>query len=301
MDATAHRLLWFPLALGAALAFAGHNGLGKKALREVTPLELALGSHLILALVVTLVTVSRAAMTGWHLPQVREGFWPAILATSAMNVVALLLMFAGIRSSPLSISVPYLSFTPVFILLTGRLLLGEAVGTAAGLCVLSVACGSWLLHLQEGSGFLGPFRALMAQTGPRNLLAVALIYSVSAVVDKMALLRADLLTFLMAASWTRIALMLPLFARRTPGLPGGLARIMSAGWPVGLMFSLEGFTHMAAISLGPVAYVVAVKRTSVLFSALLGFAAFGERRNYRVLGGILLMAGGAIALSVLSN
>ena len=58
---------------------------------------------------------------------------------------------------------------------------------------------------------------------------------------------------------------------------------------------------MSAIALGPVAYVIAVKRMSILFSALLGFYAFGERGGLRVVGGILAMVVGAVGLSLLSG
>jgi uncharacterized membrane protein len=169
------------------------------------------------------------------------------------------------------------------------------------LAIIAVASGSWLLHSEAGAGFAASLRKIMSEPGSKNLLFVAAIYSVSAVVDKVALIRSDILTFLFVATWTRIILMLPMFARSLKTSELRLTQVLTASMPVGFMLALEGFSHMSAISLGPVAYVIAVKRTSVLFSALLGFYYFGERKDRRIVGGILLMVGGAAALGILSN
>jgi uncharacterized membrane protein len=120
-------------------------------------------------------------------------------------------------------------------------------------------------------------------------------------VDKIALLESDLLTFLLAVSWCRTLLLAPVFLLLDRKIPGRMTSTIRTSIPVGILFAAEGFTHMAAISLGPVAYVVAVKRTSILFSALLGFYAFGEKKSVRIAGGVLLMVGGAIGLSLLSG
>jgi uncharacterized membrane protein len=130
---------------------------------------------------------------------------------------------------------------------------------------------------------------------------VALIFSVSAVIDKIALIRSDLLTFLFAASWCRTGLLVLLLLVAGRKAPVSTISVFRASLPVGLLFTVEGFAHMAAIAVGPVAYVVAVKRTSILFSALLGFYAFKERKSIRIVGGIILMVGGAVGLSLLSS
>jgi drug/metabolite transporter (DMT)-like permease len=301
MDSVLPDILWFPLALGAALSFAAHNGFGKRVLKILSPFQLTFCSHLIFAATVTLVLLIHRAVFQEQLFVVKSGFWPAIIITSALNVIAYLLIFTGIRSSPLSVSVPYLSLTPVIIILTGWVLLRERVNLEGCLAIIAVASGSWLLHSEAGAGFAVFLRKILSEPGSKNLFFVAAIYSVSAVVDKVALIRSDILTFLFVATWTRVILMLPIFARSVKTSELRFMRVLAASMPVGLMLALEGFSHMSAISLGSVAYVIAVKRTSVLFSALLGFYYFGERKDRRIVGGILLMVGGAAALGILSN
>ena len=301
MDPVLPDILWFPLALGAALSFAAYNGFGKRVLKILSPFQLTFCSHMVFAVTVTLVLLVHRAVFPGQTFVVKSGFWPAIIITSTLNVIAYLLIFTGIRSSPLSVSVPYLSLTPVFIILTGWILLRERVNVEGCIAVMAVASGSWLLHSEAGTGIAVSLRKILAEPGSRNLLFVAVIYSVSAVVDKVALIRSDILTFLFIATWTRIILMLPVFVRSLKTSKLKLMPALISSMPVGLMLALEGFTHMSAISLGPVAYVIAVKRTSVLFSALLGFYYFGERKDRRIVGGILLMVGGAAALSILGT
>jgi uncharacterized membrane protein len=301
MEVSFPYILWFPLALAAALAFAGHNGLGKTALKKLTPVQLTFSSHLIWSAVMTFAVLVSRLHSGGPLLQASKGFLPALLTTSILNVLAFTLLFAGIRSSPLSISVPYLSLTPVFILLTGPVIVGEVIGPAGAAAVLSVAAGSWMVQSRTGDTFTAPLRRIFHERGPRNVLGVALIFSVSAVVDKVALIHSDLLTFLFATAWCRTALLLPVFINAGKKTPISPSAVVKAGVKVGLLFAAEGFAHMSAIALGPVAYVVAVKRTSILFSVLLGFYAFGERKNARLVAGIILMVGGAIVLSLLGG
>jgi len=60
----------------------------------------------------------------------------------------------------------------------------------------------------------------------------------------------------------------------------------------GMVNALQSFTHMTAITLTVVPYVVAVKRTSLLFSVGLGRVMFGERRiRQRALGAATILAG----------
>lgn len=298
MMASVPHLLWLPLALAAALSFAAHNGLGKRALAEITPLELNLGAHGFFAMLV-LLTLPAFLALGAPVSDFELSYLPYTLLTAALNVVAMGLMFSAFSSSPLSTSVPYLSLTPVFVTGTGAILLGERIPAGGLAGILMVAAGSWLLQAdRSGGGILAPYVRALADPGPRRILSVALIFSVTSVVDKMALLRSNLWLFLFTVAWIRFGLLA--VYRAVSGSPGGAPRrrVLARSLPVGFLFTVEGLVHMTAIALGPVAYVIAVKRSSILFSALLGLTVFGERRDPRLVAGVVLMAGGAAVLSL---
>jgi uncharacterized membrane protein len=60
----------------------------------------------------------------------------------------------------------------------------------------------------------------------------------------------------------------------------------------GLFMTGMEITHFVAMSLAPVAYMISVKRLSMVFSVLLGWIFFGEQNiRYRLVGGALMVAG----------
>ena len=61
------------------------------------------------------------------------------------------LYMRAIRESPLSLTLPYLAFTPVFNILTGYIFLGEQVSSAGMAGIVLVVCGAWLLNLDAAS------------------------------------------------------------------------------------------------------------------------------------------------------
>jgi hypothetical protein len=113
-------------------------------------------------------------------------------ASLPLELLAMWLYMQAIRESPLSLTLPYLAFTPVFNTLTGYLILGETVSWTGFSGILLVVLGAWLLNLeaaQNGAGLnlLAPFRAITRERGSRLMLMVAAIYSLTSVTSKGAL------------------------------------------------------------------------------------------------------------------
>ena len=94
----------------------------------------------------------------------------------------------AIKVSPLSLTIPFLSFTPVFMILTGFLVLGEVPNKWGVFGIGFVVAGSYALHSAEVThGYLAPFRAIFKEPGSWLMLIVSLLYSVLAVLGKKAI------------------------------------------------------------------------------------------------------------------
>jgi len=63
---------------------------------------------------------------------------------------------------------------------------------------------------------------------------------------------------------------------------------------IGLTFALSALTHFYAVKIAAVAYVVAVKRTSLLFAVLWGWLFFNETRMRERLAGAALIVFGVL-------
>lgn len=220
-------------------------------------------------------------------------FWALTLAWLPLEVAAVLLYVRAVRLSPLSLTVPFLALTPVFLLFTSWLMLGERPGARGAAGVLSVAVGSYFLNLRGiREGVWGPIRALAREPGTRLMVGVALIYSVSANLGKMAVLHSSPQFFGLYYTLLLSLVLLP-GARPWTRMPrqGRPLLFLLAGLSYGAMILF----HMLAIERVEVAYMISVKRTSVLFSVLSGILFFGERGAVeRLLGSALMVLGVAL-------
>jgi drug/metabolite transporter (DMT)-like permease len=228
-------------------------------------------------------------------------FWAWVLAAMPLEILAMALYTRAIRESPLSQTLPYMAFTPVIAVLTGWVLLGETVSTRGLAGILLVAAGAWGLNLEHAGWhprtWLLPFRAMLVQRGARLMLGVAAIYAVTAALGKGAVGYMD-----GAAFGALYFIVLGLCAFLYYGLraPGAVAGALRAGPPAWLVAGLLAFmviTHFLALAQAGTAYMIAVKRTSVLFGILLGAWVFREERLRQHLGAALLMVMG-VALIV---
>jgi hypothetical protein len=72
--------------------------------------------------------------------------------SAALRLMSLLLYQTAIELSPLSVTVPYLSFTPAMLLVTAFLLIGEQPSLPGLAGVLVVTAGGYLLAFSSASG-----------------------------------------------------------------------------------------------------------------------------------------------------
>nr|WP_258539263.1 DMT family transporter [Dissulfurirhabdus thermomarina] len=233
-------------------------------------------------------------------PPLRAAFWSTVAALVPLEVLALVLYMRAIRASPLSLTLPMLAFTPVFVLLSGWAILGERPGAVGAAGVVVTVAGAYILNLGAvREGWLAPWRRLGRSEGPRLMLLVAAVYAVTSVLGKRAVLLAA--PFFFACFYFVLlgvvvpVLLWPLARREARGAPAPFP--WKAFWGVGFCQAAMVLGHMWAIHLAPAAYMIAVKRTSLLFGVLYGRFWFGETDLGERLSGAALMLAGVVVIA----
>lgn len=241
--------------------------------------------------------------------------WGWLLLLLPLELTAMVLYLIAIRDHPLSLTLPFLAFTPAFVLLIAYGLLGETPSWSGAFGVLCIVAGAWMLNAAAADGkrwrtWLKPFQAIFWETGSRLMLIVAFIYALTATFSKAALAylapaqfgalyfaALGLLTlglFLAEPLWRhrlwRGAWLMEPAADRL-GAGSALAQasaprtrnMVRAPWRTALAMVLVAalnavmiLTHFLAMEDANVAYMIAVKRTSLVFGMLYGFFWFGE-------------------------
>ena len=284
---------WLPLALLSAFAIATADALTKRCFSDEDAWDAACARF-----VWSGVLLAPWAWFSWQQPSA-PGFWAWLAALIPLDLLAVWFYVRAITSAPLSHTLPYLSFSPVFSLFVGWGLLGERPGISGALGVVLITAGTYLLNgaTLARDGWLSPFRAMVHERGPRQMLLVALIFSVTAVLGKGALgympgaafggFYAVVLAFVTAgAMLARRRSPLAILRRKPFGVLG-----VAAGMAVMVI------SHFLAIEQIAAAYMIAVKRTSMLFGLLYGAWWFREIELGRnLLAGVLMLAGVALIL-----
>jgi drug/metabolite transporter (DMT)-like permease len=175
-------MLWFPLALTGAFCQALY-GLAVKLLQRRVPVFRLAGSSFLAGSAI-LLTIS--VLSG--IPPVGPGLFSAIAVTVIINILATILFYRALAVTDLSLCIPMLAFTPVFLILTSFIILGEVPSPAGTAGILLVTMGAWLLTMESHdvrpSSLTGPLRTLRSDRGVQAMLFVAFLYSISVNYDK---------------------------------------------------------------------------------------------------------------------
>jgi drug/metabolite transporter (DMT)-like permease len=286
---------WYVYALLTALAVAGRDVYVKAGCRELSVEEVA-GVEMVWSLPVFAVGL---LLVPW--PALDATFWWMLFWSFPVNMIAYFLYLQAIKISPLTLTVPFLSFTPAFMLATGLLILDEQVNRWGGVGIACIMGGSYLLNIDTAKGgLLGPVKALVRERGSWLMLLVALLYAFGAVLGKKGMLHSSPLFFSSLFFLVFSLLILAGLAVLGRLRPSHLKTYKRQGIWLGTLMGMHIGFHSLAITMVTAAYMIAVKRCSILFSVLAG-GFYLREANFRTrlagtaamfLGMLLIILGG---------
>ena len=280
---------WMYFALLAAFSESLKDLLSKQGLRSVSPqlAALAAGATPIPILLSIVLFTDSVPLLG-----PRYGW--ALLIGGTLNILAMFQFMRALQSSDLSLAIPFVSFTPLFLLITSPFLVGDIPTTQDIVGIFCIVGGAYVLHIQSiHHGFLAPLFAIFREPGPRRMLSVAFIYSLTSNFDKIGVQNSSPLFWSLSIS----SVMTIGFVFLLRFLPG---KNIAAPRPttlvilllVGLFQTIGLLVHNTALSLGPVPSVIAIKRSSILFAVMWGWMFLKEKYvGERLIGAVLMMIG----------
>nr|CRH07093.1 conserved membrane protein of unknown function [Candidatus Magnetococcus massalia] len=283
---------WLPLAICTALFTAFKDLLGKRSVAKKDPWAVASAMHLIAFLVLL------PLLPFMQRPAIGSDFWWALLGSGSINVAAMILYLKALQAADLSLTTPMLTTTPLFLLVTSPIIVGETPSAMGLIGVVLIFLGAYLLNIsQRHLGFWAPFKALWDHKGPRYMLLVAFMFSISSNLDKVGILNSSPLfwLFCLFAFISAGTLTLALYHGHSP-------REVLVDEPLslslqGVLFSAAALSQFFAIQLTMVPYVIAIKRTSALIAVGLGIWLLKESGGRERITGALVMFGGFLFIT----
>jgi len=227
------------------------------------------------------------------IPPIDWIFVGAMAICVIIDLISTFLYMRALQIAPLSLTVPYLGLTPLFLLVIPTLVLGETLSLAGILGVILISIGTYLLQIDRAKyGLFEPWLTIFKNRGSLYMFIVAVCYAVTATFGKLAIQHSSPLFFaivyffLLAVGFTPFAL-ISCKGKIKPLFQFPMKRIQ-----IGLAMALMAICHFTAIGMIQVAYMISLKRLSLLFAILYGWWFFNEKNiQARLVGGTIIIVG----------
>jgi drug/metabolite transporter (DMT)-like permease len=283
------------LAIGASLSFVALDVLRKILGRGMRASDIVVGINLGAALVLGTVV----AVDG--VPEFDRIFAALALLEGATFALASVLYVRAVTLSPLSLTIPYLGFTPLIAAGVALILLGEVPSPRGWSGIFLVVAGGLLLHRD---GRLSPARLLTAplrEPGSWRMLIVAAIWGITTSIDKIAIAHGSeaLLGFSISLVSALLLLGLRTFQGRSsrrrrvePPVRAPLLYLAAGVAGVAVLCQFYAYRYLL------VSYVEAIKRGGGLLSVLIGIWGFEEGGLLQRLPAAILMLLGMLLIAL---
>ena len=233
-------------------------------------------------------------------PMLDSTFFLAFFTSLPLEIAALVLYVKALKLSPLSITVPFLSLTPVFLIVVPYVVLGERISFTGAVGVLMIGFGGYTLNIREmKKGILAPLTAIRHEKGSLYMIGVALIYSFTSTLGKAAVEHSSPVFFGVTYNTALTIALTPLalYMTRANSRLWSCRTAITGSLLPGFCHATGILSHMIAISLTQVAYMVSVKRLSLPMGVLYGWLLFRETNiRERFVGTLLMVAGFALII-----
>lgn len=284
---------WVILALGAAFMLATSDALTKKAVKNE--------DEYLVAWTRLLFTLPLLGVLWFfiEIPEIDRTFILAFFSALPLEIITVFLYVKALKTSPLSLTLPFLSLTPLFLIFSSKIIAGETISLLAGAGIMLIVTGGYMLNISTAkAGVLEPFRAIKKEKGSLYMIAVAFIYSITSSLGKVAIEHSSALFFGITYFTVLVILTAPLslwLGRKN------IKRFFLEGrykglFIPGILYGLMIVFHMLSLDLTKVSYMISVKRLSLLIGVIYGHIFFKEKNFKERLLGTCLMLGGFVIL-----
>jgi drug/metabolite transporter (DMT)-like permease len=245
-----------------------------------------------------------------------------LMLNSLLEGTAIILNYRALQLAPLSLCVPFMALTPVFLLPAGRFFLHEAISGGMVIGVFLVLVGSLVMNRQLfAQGWLEPARAMIREKGSRYMLMVALLLTCTSVLDKwfvssggdaafsarvsrsvvLAIGKCAMLSLVfLALTLVRLRYRQPVPPAAAPSSDGGARSVWTRPWrdipawliAAGVFEAIVMVLQLIALQFAPAALIISIKRSGILLACGLGWFLFKERGiTDRIIGSCVMLAG----------
>ena len=235
----------------------------------------------------------------YEIPKVSADFYIVTFVNLAVFLFAMYLLVKSLKTSDLSMSIPMLNLTPTFLLITSYIMIGEAPSLQGLIGIIVTIIGAYVLNLRYVRGSIfDPFKMIFRKKEIFYMVIVAFLFSITSNLFKMGVQLSNPAFFVFVSYLFSSVILSLLFFREFKQKE---LIFKNAKWilVMGISTALMEMLIAVAVNFAIIPYIITLKRTSVIFSVVLGFFLFKEKNFRHAIAGSSIMFSGA-ALIILS-
>ena len=224
-----------------------------------------------------------------------------MLAIPQAAVIALtsVIISKAFKESDASIVTPMFALSPILVVGTSFVILGETPSPLGLVGILLITLGAYILKIKESNNLLDPIKKLWDEKGIKLILIVILIYSVTSNIDKIGVNESSTVMWPLTIYLLSSIFMTPIMIKKSSDWRQKIKKDWKPLSLLGLLGGTSIILQMMAFKLTLVSYVVAIKRISIPITVVLGLLMLEEKEGFKErIEGSILMAIGAILISI---
>jgi drug/metabolite transporter (DMT)-like permease len=289
-------MFWFTMAFCSALLSAAAAIIQKKVLFRLNALEFSFLVSLIILIFSLFIPFSRDVVS------LTPSLFLIIVGKSILGGAAFLFVMMSLEHNPISTALPILGMTPAVTALAALLILGESLRSWEWLGIAMMMVGTYVLEKRPAQKVFQPFKEALHSKNHYSMYCALGLFAISSVFDKLLVsgYKTDPLVVLFYQHIVYCTMFGSFLLFRKQSFQAvvqkGKGQLPFVG-AVAFLTLAYRFTQLEATKFAPVALVLAVKRTSILYASFFGGKIFSdERLAQKLIGAALIVGAGFIIL-----
>ncbi len=281
---------WYLLSLVAAFSIGFYTILEKEGLKKTSSLAFLLISWFLIALFSLPIALTRNIFV-LETPDMALLILKSLFAAAFFSLIG-----KALQKMEISEFAPFLSFSPIIVLVLSYLFLGEKIGPLGLFGVGLIVAGAYLVELKDG--LLSPFRVLVENRNIHLIILGLFFGGLCAIIDRAILLKEpDLLSFFALSNFLVFFsfLLFSSFKKEVfYDVRSDFKKIAPWVLAAAAFYFLADLAYFKAL-LAPaalVALVIPLKRVSILVSTFVGGEVFKEKNVLKkTLAAVVMLLG----------